>query len=301
VLDALLRRLNELNVTLLCEHKIKAMLIKDEQFLLQGDHFNFKCKNVVLATGGLSYPTTGSDGTGYRLAQSFGHPLIDTTPALTPLTSNDQSLKSLSGITLNVALTLLVDGQKKITCSDSFLFTHLGFSGPAALDISRHFLRAQGKKEIRVNFIPQYDESSFLQYLRQLTEKQPRKVLRSILADLLPQRLAELILKKAGINLTLTLDGLTKSSRQELIELCVRHPLHITGAVGYAKAEATAGGVDFSEINPKILESKLMPGLFFAGEILDVDGRIGGFNFQWAWASGYTVAQAIIQRMRKEV
>jgi predicted Rossmann fold flavoprotein len=298
VLEALLRRLKELNVTLLCEHKVQAIVFKEDGFLLKGDHFNFNCKQVVLTTGGLSYPTTGSDGTGYRLAQSFGHPLVKTDPALTPLTSSDSDLKALSGVTLDVILTLFVDGKKDVSFSDSFLFTHLGFSGPSALDISRHYLRAQGKKEIRANFLPQYDESSLLTYLRQLTEKHPRRVLRSVLTEVMPQRLVDVIFKKVKLETQLTMDHLDKISRQQLINLCVQYPLRITGAVGYTKAEVTIGGVDFSEINPKILESKLIPGLFFAGEILDVDGRIGGFNFQWAWASGYTVAQALIKRFR---
>jgi hypothetical protein len=119
-----------------------------------------------------------------------------------------------------------------------------------------------------------------------------------VLIELMPQRLADVILKKAGIEASLIMNQLDKISRQHLIARCVHYPLEIVGAIGYGKAEVTAGGVDFSEINPRILESKLMPGLFFAGEILDVDGRIGGFNFQWAWASGHVVARALISTRR---
>jgi len=295
ILEALLRKINSTKVTLLCEHKVKAISRDKDEFVLQGDNFHFNCNNLVLTTGGLSYPATGSNGTGYRLAQSFGHSMVETTPALTPLTTQDEDLKSLSGITLEVQLTLLADGKRLYSRRDSFLFTHFGFSGPVALDISRHYLHARGQKQINANFIPDYDENSFATYLRQVAAKGPRKTLRGLLIELMPQRLADIILKKAGVEGTLPMNQLDKVSRQRLIGKCVYYPLDVTGVFGYSKAEVTAGGIDWAEINPKTLESKLMPGLYFAGEILDVDGGIGGFNFQWAWASGYTVAQALIR------
>ena len=298
VLDALLRKIDSnKKITLLTEHKVKALNKGNNGFVLKGDNFEFVAQSVVLTTGGLSYPTTGSDGTGYRLAQSFGHPMIETLPALTPLTTKDNDLKSLSGITLDVRLTLVVNGKRQISFSDSFLFTHLGFSGPSALDISRHYLYAKGKKQIVANFIPAYDENSWLLRLREIQQKHPRKTLRGILVEMMPQRLVDTILKKCGIDEALTMDQLDKASRQRLIERSVQYPLDVTGVLGYSKAEVTAGGIDLAEINSKTLESKLVPGLYFAGEILDVDGRIGGFNFQWAWASGYTVAQALIKKV----
>jgi len=301
ILEALLRKIaSRPNVTLLLEHKVKAIYFKDNEYILKGDNFQFNTRRIVLTTGGLSYPTTGSDGTGYRLAQSFGHSMIETLPALTPLTTKDNDLKSLSGITLDVQLNLIVDTKKYFSCRESFLFTHFGFSGPAALDISRHYLKAQGKKEIAANFIPPYDENSFLVFLRQVVEKSPNKTIRGVLIELMPQRLVDLILRKTKLEASLPMNQLDKASRQQLIARCVQYPLEITGVLGYSKAEVTAGGIDFAEVNPKTLESKLMPGMFFAGEILDVDGRIGGFNFQWAWASGYTVAQALIRGRSNE-
>jgi predicted Rossmann fold flavoprotein len=295
VLDALLAKVSALNIMLLVEHKVQALTFENNEFNVKGENFHFKAKRVVLTTGGLSYPTTGSDGTGYRLAQSFGHPMIETVPALTPLSTNDKNLKSLSGITLDVELILIVDGKKSFSVRDSFLFTHFGFSGPTALDISRHYIKSKGKKEIIANFIPDHDETSWGTYLRKVQQDTPRKTIRGLLIEFLPQRLVDLILKQTGIDSSLIMNQLDKVSRQRLIDGCVRYPLDVMGVLGYGKAEVTAGGIDFSEINPKILESKLMPGLFFAGEILDVDGRIGGFNFQWAWASGYTVAQALLK------
>jgi predicted Rossmann fold flavoprotein len=300
ILEALLRKINSTkNITLLCEHKVKSVSRDNEGFDLKGDQFHFNCKKVVLTTGGLSYPTTGSDGTGYRLAQSFGHSMIETVPALTPLTTKDNDLKSLSGITLEVCLALFVDGKKYFSCRDSFLFTHLGFSGPSALDISRHFLKARGKKQILANFIPGHDENSWRACLVKVQQEAPRKTIRNVLVELMPQRLVDIILKKLDMEESLVMNQLDKDSRQRLIDKCVHYPLDVTGVLGYSKAEVTAGGIDLAEINPKTLESKLMPGLFFAGEVLDVDGRIGGFNFQWAWASGKTVAQALINKELK--
>ena len=297
VLEALLRKINSSNVTLLCEHKVKAVSFDNNEFTIKGDRFHYRCQSIVLTTGGLSYPATGSDGIGYRLAQSFGHSMIETSPALTPLTTQDNDLKLLSGITLEVRLTFVDDSKRLFSCRGGFLFTHFGFSGPATLDISRHYLRAAGKKQIIANFIPEQNENSLRTYLRQVGAKSPRRTLRGALVPLMPQRLVDIILKKSGVGASLTMDQLDKLSRQRLINNCVRYPLDVTGALGYSKAEATAGGIDWAEVNPKTLESKLAPGLFFAGEILDVDGRIGGFNFQWAWASDSVAGETLIKKM----
>jgi predicted Rossmann fold flavoprotein len=297
ILEALLRKIDsQKSTTLLCEHKVKAVNKSANEFTVKGDHFHFNGKNIVLTTGGLSYPSTGSDGTGYRLAQSFGHSMTETSPALTPLMTQDEDFKSLSGISLEVKLSLLAGGKKNFSCRDSFLFTHFGFSGPSVLDMSRHYLQAQGQKQIVVNFIPSHDLNSLEAYLRQISQENPRKTLRAVLVEFMPQRLADTLLKKTGLEASLIMNQLDKASRQRLIERCVHYPLDVTGVLGYSKAEVTAGGVDWAEINPKTLESKLVPGLFFAGEILDADGRIGGFNFQWAWSSANAAAKALIKQ-----
>jgi predicted Rossmann fold flavoprotein len=301
ILDALLRRIDPAkNVTLLCGHKVKAVDRQDGLFILKGDDFQFQGRKAVLTTGGLSYPSTGSDGTGFRLAQSFGHPMVETTPALTPLTTKEQNLRSLSGVTIEAQLTLIVDGKRHFSCRESFLFTHFGFSGPAALDISRHYLRAEGPRQVEANFIPDLDENSLQAFLGLIQRESPRKTIKNVLIGMMPQRLAEVILNKAGIDAALAMNQLDKAARKRLIGRCVHYPLEVTGVLGYSKAEVTAGGIDWAEINPKTLESRLAPGLFFAGEILDVDGRIGGFNFQWAWASGYTAAQALIRSFHEQ-
>jgi len=298
VLDALLREVTQVGVELLTERKVLAVRKIDQGFVVQGEGFQLEASAVVLTTGGLSYPGTGSDGVGYRLAQTFGHGMIETIPALTPLTTKDADFKSLSGITLDVTLNLISDGKKIFSTRESFLFTHLGFSGPAALDISRHYLRAKEPREITINFMGDQNPEIFQQHLLALQQNNSRKALKNILLEHMPQRLVDALLKKSGIDALTLMNQLNRESRQRIIQNCFRCLLPISGVVGYTKAEVTAGGISFAEINSKTLESQLQPGLFFAGEILDVDDRIGGFNFQWAWASGYTVAQALINERK---
>jgi predicted Rossmann fold flavoprotein len=297
ILEAFLWKIHtQPNITLLCDHKVKAAGMEGDVFIVQGDRFNYSAKNLVLTTGGLSYPATGSDGIGYRLAQSFGHSMVETSPALVPFMSRDSDLKALSGISLPVCLTLVINGKRDISCRDSFLFTHFGFSGPVVLDISRHFLRSPRPKQILANFLPDHNENSLQIYLHNALTNTPRKTLRGLLVESMPQRLADVLLKKSGLEGHLPVNQLDKQARKRLMENCLKYPLDVTGASGYSKAEITAGGVDLAEINPKTLESKLVSGLFFAGEILDVDGRIGGFNFQWAWASGHVAGEALTKQ-----
>jgi len=292
ILDALLSKIKACGVPFLTGHKVKAVTVSKNIFTLIGEGFHIEAKNIVLTTGGLSYPSTGSDGTGFRLAQALGHDLVETTPALTPLMSGDENFKSLSGITIEAQLTLLSDGKKCFCRRDSFLFTHFGFSGPVALDISRHWLKTEGNKQIIVNFMPDYDEHSLQTYLGYTRENAGRKGIKNVLNDLMPERLVEVILRKTGIKGTGPINQLEKHAQRRLMDACLQYPLEVTGVYGYSKAEVTAGGVDLAQINPKTLESRIVPGLFFAGEILDVDGRIGGFNFQWAWSSGHAVGEA---------
>ena len=270
----------------------------DNFFEITGKEFSFYAKTVVLCTGGLSYPATGCDGLGYEIAKSFGHSLIFTTPALTPLQTDDADWKSLSGVTLPVRLTLWTGSKKQAVFEDSFLFTHFGFSGPAALNISRHWIRREEKssRKLTGNFLPSETEEDFRKALAAAAQKYPNRRLKSIISEKVPERFAEVFLRKLGIPDAVILNQLKRGERELLVRSLFHFPLSVTGVVGYGKAEATAGGVDLSEVHPKTLESKLQPGLFFAGEILDVDGRIGGFNFQWAWSSGFAAGRAAAQK-----
>ena len=279
--------------------KVRAVSKERGIFRVTGEGFECFATTLVIATGGLSYPGTGSDGSGFLFAKSLGHSMISATPALTPLITNDPDWKSLAGITLPVRFSILADGKKIAQSDGAMLFTHAGFSGPAVLDISGPWLRCDAKqKELRVNFLPSRHEADVSVEFSRLFELHPDRSLRRALAQYFPERFVEILLKKGGVEPTKRLDQISKKERESFLRSLFQFPVKVTGSQGYEKAEATAGGVDLKEVDAKTLESKLCPGLFFAGEVLDVDGRIGGFNFQWAWASGTVVGRAIVRESR---
>ncbi|MDD5226036.1 MAG: NAD(P)/FAD-dependent oxidoreductase [Candidatus Omnitrophica bacterium] len=299
VLEALLRASSRAGVVIEKGKKVKAVSREDGFFRVSGEGFDYSAKQLVIATGGLSYPGTGSDGSGYSLAKSLGHRILPTLPALTPLITNDPDWKSLSGITLPVELSILVDGKKIARSDGALLFTHIGFSGPAALDISGAWLRCEAKEKILfVNFFPVRREADILLEFSRLVAAHADRSWKRALAQYFPGRLVEILLKKGGIDAGKRLDQISKKEREAFLDSLFRFPVKVTGAQGYEKAEVTTGGVDMKEVDAKTLESKLCPGLFFAGEVLDVDGRIGGFNFQWAWASGTVVGKAMLRKFR---
>lgn len=299
VLEALLREIEKLEIELRPSRKVTAVKFENDLFTVTAGEETYQAKTAVLTTGGLSYPTSGSDGSGYDLATSFGHRLVPTSPSLTPLNSSDKDFQKLSGIAMPVKLSLWVGGKKQIEYEDDFLFTHFGFSGPVVLDISRHWIRRQPEGAVLVaNFLPMITEEHFLERFRKQSETRPGRQIMTFLTEFLAMRFVETALWKAGLFSDTIFDHLKKEQRQALQNVLYRCPLKVTDAVGYKKAEVTAGGVDLKEVERRTLESKFQPGLFFAGEILDVDARIGGFNFQWAWSSGTVAGLGAAQTLK---
>ena len=248
---------------------------------------------VVLACGGLSFPRTGSDGTGYALAESLGHTLVAPIPALTPLTSDDPWRAKLQGVTVETELSLWIEGRREARISGSLLITHVGFSGPAALDLSRHWLRAQGReRRVTASFVPGATTDMILRAWVEESRVWPRDNVKRRLAVRVPESLAAALCGEAGIDPATPLAQIPREARSRLATLLVERDLHVTGTLGYEKAEATAGGVELAEVNPSTLESRQAPGVYLCGEMLDVDGRLGGFNFQWAWSSGTVAGRA---------
>ncbi|MFH1208108.1 MAG: NAD(P)/FAD-dependent oxidoreductase [Candidatus Omnitrophota bacterium] len=298
VLQALLRASKRAGVTIQIGEKVKTVSKECGIFRVLGEDFECSSKALVIATGGLSYPGTGSDGSGYSLAKSLGHGIVPTTPALTPLITEDPDWKTLAGITLPVKLSVIAEGKKVAQSEGALLFTHIGFSGPAMLDISGPWLRCQAKqKDLVVNFLPVRRETDLLaEWARGVVEHPDRSWKRS-LTQYFPERLAEVLLKKNGIDPRSRLDQISKREREPFIRSLFNCPVGVSGSQGYEKAEVTAGGVDLREVDAKTLASNLCARLFFAGEVLDVNGRIGGFNFQWAWSSGIVVGRAIIREL----
>ena len=247
---------------------------------------------IILAAGGQSVPTTGSDGSGFLLAKQLGHSILPPCPALVPLLTHDLRLQELAGMTLPVTWQAIDANKKKLAESQqptAFLFTHQGFSGPAVLDAS-HW-QIQSKATLTISWMG-HTKAFWEEQLSTQKTGRGSRTLRSVLARHLPKRLAEALPLWRGLSPSQQLAQLDRESRKKLIESLTAFPLPISGNRGFEVAEATCGGIPLDEINPKSLESRIAPGLFFCGEVLDVHGHIGGFNFQWAWATGRLAGQS---------
>ncbi|HVR74192.1 MAG TPA: aminoacetone oxidase family FAD-binding enzyme [Planctomycetota bacterium] len=241
-----------------------------------------RCRRLVLATGGLSLPRTGSDGGGLEIARSLGHSVNATYPALVPLVATDPGWGTLAGVSLRVGLRAVRDGRVLEEREGDFLFTHRGFSGPVALDMSRHVARPGGEATRLLaawggSTAPAWDD-----LLRAPGKRTTAHVLRASL----PRRLVERLLTLAAIPEARLTSVLRREERVRLVEVLASSPLAITGNEGYAVAEVTGGGIPLEEVTPRTLESRKTPGLHLAGEMLDTIGQIGGYNFLWAWVSG---------------
>ena len=252
---------------------------------------------VILATGGLSFPRTGSDGTGYAQALSLGHSLVSPVPALTPLTAEEPWCVMLQGLTHDVELALRISGRVAERVRGSMLWTHFGYSGPAALDLSRHWVRASAEPGATVNVslsaAPGRSRAELETDWLALAEREPKSTPKRFLSAMMPERLAIQLCAEAGIGPAKWLSQVPREGRAELLSLVTERPLRIDGTLGFEKAEVTAGGVPLSEVEPSTLESRVCPGLYLCGEVLDVEGRLGGFNFQWAWSSGTVAGRAV--------
>ncbi|MBW3630289.1 MAG: aminoacetone oxidase family FAD-binding enzyme, partial [Gemmatimonadetes bacterium] len=238
---------------------------------------------VVIATGGLSVPQTGSDGLGLRIARALGHTIHDTYPALTPLTANPHPHAALAGVSLPVRLTAPL-GRGSFTTSGGFLITHRGYSGPSVLNVSHLAVEARRRGEPQPILV-QWTEVE-AQAWEALLVAGGDTLVAALLRRRLPDRLADRLLEEAGVAFNRTLAQLRREERARIVELLARYPLPWTGDEGYKKAEVTGGGVALSEVDPRTTESRIQPGLYLCGEVLDAFGPIGGYNFAWAWATG---------------
>ena len=297
VLDALLGEAARCGVQILAGHRVTGIGRKDDGFELSTTARMFRAMRVVLASGGRSVPKTGSDGTGYRFAQSLGHSLVPQTPALVPLILEGDFHAGLSGISQQVEITVRVEGARPTRLCGSMLWTHFGVSGPVVLNASRHWhaARLQNRSvSLSFSFFPGDSFETIERRLIDLASSQPRVAAHNALASLLPARVAVAIIARLDIDAKLPMGQLSRDARRKLGAALIDWPLAVRDSRGYQYAEVTAGGVPLDEIDPRTMESRRCPGLFLVGEILDVDGRIGGFNFQWAWSSAWVASVAIV-------
>jgi hypothetical protein len=245
---------------------------------------------VIVAAGGLSVPTTGSDGFGLRALAALGHTLHPTYAALTPVTCEPAPFGALSGVSLPVTLSARSLGRSA-TATGGFLFTHRGYSGPSVLDVSHVVVRARAEHGSAATITVRWTSLDDAQWETLLRPQGSRTALGALRAEL-PDRLAAALLAYAEVDPSRSLAELTRDERRRLVDTLCRGTLPWTGDEGYKKAEVTGGGVSLAEIDPRTMESRLHPGLFLCGELLDAFGPIGGYNFLWAWATGRAAGRA---------
>lgn len=249
---------------------------------------------VIVATGGLSVPNTGSDGAGLRMLEALGHTLHPTYAALTPVTAPENAFSALSGVSLRVSLTA-ASAARRATHTGGFLFTHAGYSGPSVLNVSHVVVRARAEAgrgespaaDVRVQWTA-HDDAAW----QTLLQPHGARQLSTVVRQELPDRLADVLMAQAAVEPTRKLAELTRDERRRMIDTLVRGALPWHGDEGYKKAEVTGGGVALSEVHPVTMESPRHPGLYLCGEVLDAFGPIGGYNFLWAWATGRAAGTA---------
>lgn len=295
VLEALRREAMRVGVEIVESCCVERVRTAEDGFTIETGRGEASGRRVVLATGGRSLPKSGSDGRGYEIARSLGHSLTPRIfPALVPLTLPvDHFIRGLSGLTVDATLEVRTGTGKRLAAfTDSTLCTHFGLSGPSVLDISRYYLDARANDAattLVINWLPGETLESID---RRLQVRDDRSVL-GVLRAALPDRLARALCVEAGVEAAEPVSRLSRESRRRLARVIVELPLPVAGDRGFMVAEVTAGGVPLRELNLSTMESRVCPGLFLCGEICDVDGRIGGYNFQWAWSSGYVAGVSV--------
>jgi predicted Rossmann fold flavoprotein len=298
VLSALLRGIESRGVPLVSSARVRGIRRTSGGFVLDSTRGLVEAARVVLATGGQSLPKTGSDGGGYVLASALGHTIVPTTPALAPLVSDENRgfHRELSGVSVGAVLSVWIDGALATSESGSLLFTHFGVSGPVALNVSRVWARARLERravDVRASFMPGVRFEVLDDRWIEAARARPTTAVRTVLASDVPDALALALLRSADVDAATRLAELTRDERRRLVHSTLDSLLPVIDTRGYSYAEATAGGGDLAEIDATTMASHVCEGLYLVGEILDVDGRVGGFNFQWAWASGKVAGSAL--------
>jgi predicted Rossmann fold flavoprotein len=313
VVDALVARCRALGIELRTGARVTAVRRADQQSASDADDtleielasdrqgHALRARRVIVTTGGRSLPRTGSDGGGYALVRALGHTVTDTYPALVPLVlRRDFFHAALRGISHEAELTTIAGGKRIDRRSGSLLWTHFGISGPVVLDASRHWVlaRARGEAvELRMSVLPGQNADAADARLQQLGRDRPRASIGRLLAGVVPERLADTLLQAAEVDPATPTAQLARTARLRLARCLTELVLPVERDRGWDFAEVTAGGVPLAEVDYRSMASRACAGLFLAGEILDCEGRIGGFNFQWAWATGFLAGRAAVRSL----
>jgi len=303
VLNALLKELKKLKVEIRTDTKVNKILVNENKVcgVLLGDNQKLEADKIVLATGGKSYPATGSTGDGYKMVEELGHTITKIKPSLVPLQVKNNDLlicKQMQGLSLkNVKINLIDKSKNKVIYEDfgEMIFTHFGVSGPTILSAAAHLLRyknvdelfKEGKIALNIDLKPALTEEKLNLRLLRDFEKNKNKKFKNCLDDLLPKKMIETIITISQIDEKKQVNSITKKERESLVKLLKNFEIVISDLRPIEDAIITSGGINIKEINPKTMESKIVNGLFFAGEIIDVDSYTGGFNLQIAYSTGY--------------
>ena len=294
VLLALQGYLQELNVPILTNAAAQSINQIDDGFQVVTEKQTITSKSVIISTGGLSYPSLGSSGDGYKFAAKLGHAIIPTEPALISLVLNEPWLESVQALELkNISVTLFQNNKKQSRRQGDALFTQDGITGPMILDMSKSVGRylKQGPVNLVIDFCPDVEHQILDNQLLEDLDGFRGKSFINVLNEILPKRLALVFSELAGVLPTKQCNSITKTERKRLLNLLKAFPLKVKRLSGFEKAIITVGGVSLKEVDPKTMQSKLVPGLFFAGEVLDLDGPSGGYNLQVCWSTGYMAGQ----------
>ncbi len=291
VLECLQRELRSAGVTVKTG-RVRQILTKDGAICgVATENEQIEADWVILATGGLSYPTTGSTGDGYAMAEALGHTVTACEGSLVPLETAGEDCPEMQGLSLRNVGVKLINEKGKILYKDfgELLFTHFGVSGPTVLSASAHL---KGNCRLVIDLKPALDEGKLDGRILRDLDTYKNRSMENALTDLLPRSMIPVVLRRLSIDPSMQANALTRQQRRSLVELLKGFSVEITGKRPVAEAIITSGGIKVSEIDPKTMESKLVPGLYFAGEIIDCDAYTGGFNLQIAWATAYAAAMA---------
>jgi predicted Rossmann fold flavoprotein len=295
VLSALLHRLQHSGAQLALAEPVQDLERTEAGFLLTTPLRVVQAGKVILTTGGQSYPGTGTTGDGYHFAARLGHSLVLPRPALVPITTEEEWVRHLRGVTIpDVVVQLVEEGKRLDRRRGSLLFAHFGLSGPVILDISRGVSGHPHPRRLMLvlDLLPEENEAEVSRSLREEANRHGKKQLAGLLPGPVPRRLAEVILDLAGAGQR-TAAGLRREERLAIVHKLKHLEIPITGTLGFGKAEVTAGGISLREVDSRTMQSKIVDHFYLAGEVLDLDGPIGGYNFQAAWSTGWLAGSSV--------
>ncbi len=290
VLNVLRMELEHLKVVIICKVKVHSVVKRNNKFCIHTDLEDYTCDNVIIATGSKAAPKTGSDGSGYTLAKSLGHTIIKPLPALVQLKCEGNFFKSLAGIRCDARLNLIIGGEDKSRDKGELQLTDYGISGIPTFQISRFAVKAlDAGQEVHVNidFMPEFDMEVFRVFIKKRISSAPFKNVEQLLMGLLNNKLVPVLIKKANVSINMKCVDLNEKQIQNLLDSIKNFKVKVIGFNSFDQAQVCSGGVDTRELSHTTLESRKVTGVYFVGEVVDIDGICGGYNLQWAWSSGY--------------